>query len=113
MKEFQFEDSGRTYTCCVEESRTSPSTKTAPWWWFRVSNDDQRYAPFQAAPGDTRESVRARIVAFYNHRLERKAAPPEHYRGRRPTPTGTSAAPAAPGGTATAEPQADADSAAA
>lgn len=112
MKEFQFEDSGRTYSCCVEESRTSPSTRTAPWWWFRVSNDDQRYAPFQAAPGDTRESVRARIIAFYNHRLERKAAPPEHHRGRRPTPTGTTPAQATPTNADTPA-TADSDSAAA
>ena len=113
MKEFQFEDSGRTYSCCVEESRTSPSTKTAPWWWFRVSNDDQRYAPFQAAPGDTRESVRARIVAFYNHRLERKAAPPEHPRGRRPTPTGSQLPSTGPAASGSTPPAADTDSAAA
>lgn len=87
IKPFQFEDSGRTYRCCVEEARTSTTQLTA-WWWFEVSDDNQRYAPFHAAKNDTRESVKSRIVEYYTMLLERRAAPPQP-RGRRPLQTGS------------------------
>lgn len=92
IKPFQFEDSGRTYRCSVEEARTTTTQLTA-WWWFEVSDDNQRYAPFLAAKNDTKESVKTRILAYYTTLLERRAAPPQP-RGRRPLQTG-SAAPAA------------------
>jgi hypothetical protein len=75
---FQFEDGGRTYTCRVGEAQTAPSARTArtaPWWWFGVSGDGHRYAPFHADAGDTQESVRPRIVAYYEALLVRRAAP--------------------------------------
>jgi len=88
---FDFVDGTRTFSCTVEASRTPGA---AAWWWFRVSTDDrQRYAPFQAAAGDTQRSVRTRIVAYYDNLLERRAAPPTPYwqrGGRKP------AAPATP-----------------
>ena len=37
--------------------------------WFTVSNDSQRYARFEAAAGDTRSFVRARIVEYYEDRM--------------------------------------------
>lgn len=74
---FQFEDGGRTYRCSVEASRGTPAER---WWWFSVTGDQQRYAPFQAASGDTQVSVRTRVVGFYSNLLERRAMPyqPRH-----------------------------------
>ena len=70
---FEFEEGGRLYRCCVEGER---STSTGAWWWFDVSGDAQRYAPFHPEPGDTKNSVRARIVGYYHALLERRAMPP-------------------------------------
>jgi hypothetical protein len=67
---FSFEHGGRTYACTPEKHDS-----TGAWWWFTVSNDSQRYAPFEAASGDTRSSVRARIVAYYERRVWVRAQP--------------------------------------
>lgn len=69
---FTFEHDGRTYECTPEE-RGDPSRGS--WWWFTVSGDPQRYARFEAAAGDTKSSVRARIVEYYEHRLWVRAQP--------------------------------------
>jgi hypothetical protein len=71
---FEFVDAGRRFECSVEKMRkASPET----WWWFRVSTDEQnRYAPFRAEDGDTQSSVQARVVAYYDDLLVRRAAPP-------------------------------------
>ena len=69
---FTFEEGGRTYEC-TPEKRGDPSRGS--WWWFTVSNDSQRYARFEVAAGDTRSSVRARIVEYYEHRLWVRAQP--------------------------------------
>ena len=71
---FEFEEGGRKYVCRVEKQ---PGHSAEAWWWFSVSGDSARYAPFQAASGDTRSSVAARIVAYHTNRLARRAAPPE------------------------------------
>ena len=78
---FAFDSDGRTYACAVEQA---PAARGGAWWWFRVSGDGHRYAPFLAAAADTRESVRSRIVAYYTERLARRAAPspPRGFRGR-------------------------------
>ena len=80
---FEFEEGGRLYRCCVEGER---SARSGAWWWFDVSGDAQRYAPFHPEPGDTKNSVRARIVDYYNALLARRAMPPtpRHGPGRRP-----------------------------
>jgi hypothetical protein len=80
---FEFEEGGRMYRCCVEGER---SPRVGAWWWFRVTGDNQRYAPFHPEAGDTRNSVRARIVNYYNALLVRRAMPPvpRHGAGRRP-----------------------------
>ena len=72
LKAFEFTDAHRQYSCTVEFLKGTDEA----WWWFAVSQDSQRYAPFRAAPGDTRASVQERIVAFYTNRLFQLAQPP-------------------------------------
>jgi hypothetical protein len=100
---FEFQDNGRTFACSVEGPR---GARREAWWWFTVSNDACRYAPFPAAAGDTQDAVRSRIVAFYDELLARRAMPaqPRHHWARRskdtppaaPATPGAPAAPAAP-----------------
>jgi hypothetical protein len=66
---FDFADNGRTYACRVEAPRGG---RAEAWWWFTVSGDDARYAPFPAAADDTQDSVRSRVVAYYEERLARE-----------------------------------------
>lgn len=82
VRAFDFEEDGRTFTCEVEEPRGS---RTDAWWWFGVSGDANRYASFHALPGDTKESVRARVVAYYAELLRRRAqpTPPRQHWARR------------------------------
>ena len=100
LKAFTFEDNGRTYNCRVEEPR---GARTRTWWWFDVSEDGQRYAPFEASDEDTEGTVRERVIAYYDHLLVRRAEPPQqrqHWARRtKVAPAGDAAAPAA-----TAEP---------
>ena len=70
---FEFEEGGRSYRCCIEGDRTS---RVGAWWWFDVSGDAQRYAPFKPEPSDTKNSVRERILGYYTALLERRAQPP-------------------------------------
>ena len=70
---FEFVDAGRTFSCDAAPRRP---TESEYWWWFRVSTDDRnRYAPFIATPDDTPASVQARVVAYYDDLLARRAAP--------------------------------------
>ena len=88
---FAFVDAGRTFDCTVETLRGSNAES---WWWFRVSSEmHQRFAPFRAAPADTPDAVRGRIVAYYEELLERRAAPTVPRWQRRPTPAPSTAAP--------------------
>ena len=70
---FEFEEGGRTYTCRVERNKGS---MTDGWWWFVVSGDSHRYAPFPSARGDTVNSVKLRILEYHTNRLAARAAPP-------------------------------------
>jgi|SRR6478672_7266910 len=72
-QEFEFTDSGRKFVCSVEvPSRTGMT----PWWWFSVdSGESTRYAPFEASPADTRQSVQTRIIAYYEQLLAIRARP--------------------------------------
>lgn len=83
IKPFEFSAGERSYSCTVQ----APSGVDAEtWWWFEVSGDRQRYAPFRTAKGDTRASVQTRVVAFYENRLFLLAQPSvrgSHW-GRRP-----------------------------
>jgi hypothetical protein len=66
LKAFDFEDGGKVFSCRVEEQRRDrPET----WWWFGVSGDRNRYAPFRAEIDDTEDSVRTRVVAYYTERM--------------------------------------------
>lgn len=71
--EFEFVDSGRKFFCSVEVPSRSGMTA---WWWFRVdSAPTTRYAPFEATAKDTRQSVQARIIAYYEQLLAIQARP--------------------------------------
>lgn len=91
---FDFDDSGKTYTCQIETRRGARPADG--WWWFAVSGDGHRYAPFQASTDDTEDGVRTRIVAYYDALLARRAMPAavrQHWARRTPA--------AAPGDVAT------------
>jgi len=83
-REFDFEDDSRTFSCRVEKR----NELAEPWWWFKVSGDKQRYAPFRAAPGDTKYAIQSRITLYYRDLLVRRATPavPWHRRGK-PVPS--------------------------
>jgi hypothetical protein len=70
IKGFDFEHDTKTYHCSVEPLRGQA------WWWFNVSGDPNRYAPFHAAGSDTRDSVKTRIVEYYANHIARRLAPP-------------------------------------
>src|ERR1700712_5703707 len=97
IRGFEFEEDGRTFSCKVEARRSTPDDA---WWWFDVSGDRQRYAPFQAEKADTQKGVKGKIVAYYANLLEARARPvePRSHWGRRPKVE------AAPEATATAAP---------
>jgi hypothetical protein len=79
---FEFVDGDRTFTCSVEKAAAAGNES---WWWFTVSTDDrQRYAPFRATTRDTQKVIRARIVAYYDELLVRRAAPATPYWRRGP-----------------------------
>lgn len=83
-----FQDAGRTFTCTVAPRRAS---EPLLWWWFSVSEGSaHRYAPFVADQDDTDDSVRDRIVAYYDLHLARRAETSLPRFGRqavRPAPT--------------------------
>lgn len=103
-KEFQFTDEGRTYTCRVEEPRGG---RTEAWWWFGVSGDAHRYAPFQAVESDTEDDIRTRVKAYYQDLLVRRAMPAQprsHWARRTPAASPTTDGAAAPAADAPAQP---------
>jgi len=79
----EFEDGGRTCACRVDDT---PGARLASFWWFSVSGDGHRYAPFRASDDDTATSVRERVVAYYLNHLTRRSMPTEARSswGRRP-----------------------------
>lgn len=94
IRPFSFEDGGLTYTCSAEARKSLPNEA---WWFFAVSGDRQRYAPFQAAESDTRGSVQSRIVAYYTAMVAHRLLPPEprhHWARRKPEDAAASPAPA-------------------
>lgn len=52
------------------------------WWWVQVSGDSTRHAPFRAVPEDDLESVRTRVIAYYENVLAQRAAPPSGWWSR-------------------------------
>ena len=85
IKDFSFEDDDRTYDCTVEERKAPPA---GHWWWFAVTGDAQRYAPFEAASSDTQKSVKARVIAYYTKLLFARSQPvePKQHWARRGRP---------------------------
>ncbi len=83
---FEFVNAGRTFTCAAEPLGSS---SREGWWWFRVSGDirGQRYAPFRTAEDDTQDAVHARVVAYYDDLVARRAMPAtsNHWGRRRMT----------------------------
>ena len=73
---FDFTEGGRTYNCSAE---ARAGARNEVWWWFRVSGDRHRYAPFHAVAGDSHMAVRNRITAYYGDLLERRGLPPSAY----------------------------------
>lgn len=72
-KEFEFVDAGRKFFCSVEAPL---HVGMPPWWWFRLeTSESTRYAPFEALATDTKQSVQARVVAYYEEVLAIKARP--------------------------------------
>jgi len=97
IEEFRFDEDGRTYTCRVEQPRGG---RVGAWWWFGVSGDAHRYAPFQAVEEDTEADVRGRVIAYYRDLLARRAMPAQprsHWARRTPAaaPADGAAQPAA------------------
>ena len=78
MKAMEFQDVGRTFTC---EAASSPATPGTMWWWVTVSGEKERYAAFRVEADDTPDSLRPRVVAYY----ERILADRERPRLTRPT----------------------------
>ena len=94
---FSFVHGDRTFTCSVEGSQGSSRGR---WWWFTVSTENgQRYAPFPAAAGDTKDDVRQRIIEFYETRLARQAEPRQNRWQSRSAAQREAAAAPAPEGT--------------
>ena len=72
-KDFEFVDGGRTFFCTVERPRHAGMEA---WWWFRIDGEQNtRYAPFEASPADTQQSVEQRVIAYYAELLAIKARP--------------------------------------
>ena len=94
IEAFEFEDGGRVYKCRIEEPR---GARTDAWWWFGVSGDAHRYAPFPALADDTQDAVQSRVAAYYRDLLERRAMPAQprsHWARRTPAAVATTPAPA-------------------
>ncbi len=67
---FSFIHENRTYTCQRDKGL---GDQNDTWWWFTVSQDSNRYAPFPAVSRDTRASVQERIVAYYANHMAHRA----------------------------------------
>ena len=87
----EFESEGRTLTC---RSGPSPATPGTNWWWLNVTGESQRYAAFRTEPGDTAETIKPRMLAYYTQLLVDRARPREiRARWSRPAPAADQAAP--------------------
>ena len=78
---FDFTDGGRTFSCAAEGRPVARGESPRPdmWWWFRVSGDRHRYAPFRAVALESHRSVQTRIVSYYADLMERRGLPPSAY----------------------------------
>lgn len=70
LQPFTFEADDRVFTCQIEHGRTALSHS---WWWFTVSGESHRFAPFQPLAGDTIDSVQCRVLSYYRDLVARRA----------------------------------------
>ena len=89
---FCFIHDSRTYTCQPEEIQ---GERGECWWWFTVSRDGNRYAPFRALARDTRASIQSRIVEYYANHLAHRSMPDREHWARRDRSGAGAAKPAA------------------
>lgn len=80
---FQFWHGGRTYNCAVVQLDGAAS---GSWWSFTLSSGSERYLPFRAAKGDTKDNVQERVIAYHTNFVTKRAQPPQprHTVGRPP-----------------------------
>jgi hypothetical protein len=69
---FTFEADDRTFDCQIAALHARAPDA---WWWFRVSGDPHRYAPFRPAEDETRSTVQYRILDYYRDLRDRRALP--------------------------------------
>ena len=62
LQPFTFEADNRSFACQIEKGR---SRLAQAWWWFTVSGEAHRFAPFQPVAGDTVDNVRSRVLSYY------------------------------------------------
>lgn len=65
---FTFEADDRTFVCQIEGR-----SHLRQWWWFTVSGEAHRFAPFQPSAEDTVASVQFRITSYYRELVARRA----------------------------------------
>src|SRR4051794_19426015 len=70
LQPFTFEADDRIFACQIEQGR---SRLAHAWWWFTVSGESHRFAPFQPIAGDTVDSVRSRVLSYYRELVARRA----------------------------------------
>ena len=70
LQPFTFEADDRVFACQIEGGRTKLAQL---WWWFTVSGESHRFAPFQPEVGETLESVRFRVLSYYRELVARRA----------------------------------------
>lgn len=70
LQPFTFEADDRVFTCQIEQGRTRLAQ---PWWWFTVSGESHRFAPFQPVASDTVDSVQSRVLSYYRELVARRA----------------------------------------
>ena len=70
LQPFTFDADDRLFACQIEK-RQRPRVEW--WWWFSVSGETHRFAPFQLSADDTEESVRSRVLSYYREMVARRA----------------------------------------
>lgn len=66
---FTFDADDRTFVCQIEGGHTP----VRQWWWFTVSGESHRFAPFQPGADDTVGSVQSRILSYYRELVARRS----------------------------------------
>lgn len=72
LQPFTFEADNCVFACQIEQGR---SRLAQAWWWFTVSGESHRFAPFQPVTSDTVDNVQARVLSYYRELVARRALP--------------------------------------